>query len=120
VAVGPPDLVVSRIILLPDGRVSVIVANQGPGDFAGQSIFVQVRDLASSSEMLTLQTASLRAGATITLQTQSFRIEREQDVQAIVDPFGNVTEASDANNQLQATLAPVPTPTPTPLPGRER
>ncbi len=115
--VGPSDLVVSGISLLPDGRVQVTVGNRGPGDLVGKAIFVSVRDLTLRGEQLSLQVASLPVGGVVTLQSSTFRIDRETDVQAIVDPFGNVTDPDRSNNQITVTLAPGPGVGPTRLPG---
>jgi len=111
--VGPSDLAVNRASLLPDGRVQVIVGNRGPGDLVGRSIFVAVRDLTLRGEQLSSPIATLPVGGVVALQSQVFRIERETDVQIIVDPFGNVTDPDRSNNQLTVTLSPAPVPTPT-------
>jgi len=110
---GPSDLVVNRASLLPDGRVQVIVGNRGPGDLVGRSVFVAVRDLTLRGEQLSSPIATLPVGGVVALQTQVFHIERETDVQIIVDPFGNVTDPDRSNNQLTVTLSPAPVPTPT-------
>ncbi len=105
---GPTDLVVSRVSLLPDGRVAVTVGNRGPGDLVGKAIFVSVRDLTLRGEQLSTQVATLPVGGTITLTSTTFRVDRETDVQAIVDPFGNVNDPDRSNNQTNVTLAPAP------------
>jgi hypothetical protein len=114
---GPVDLVVVSMRLLPDRRVSVTVANRGPNDLAGFTIFVQVRDLGARSEMVSAAVPSVRVGSTVTLETGTFRVSGEEAIQAIVDPFGSVPEVDRTNNLLQITLAaPPPTSTPTPGP----
>jgi hypothetical protein len=110
---GPTDLVVTRASLLPDGRVQVLVGNRGPGELAGKSVFVVVRDLALRSEQLVAQPSVIPVGSLITLQTQAFRVERETEVQVIVDPFGNLNDPDRSNNQLNLTLSPAPGVTPT-------
>jgi hypothetical protein len=111
---GLPDLVISRMDVLPDLRVSITVANRGLGDVSGYPIFVQVRDLGTKSEMISTPLVTLRVGQTMTLQTQTFRVEGEQEVIADVDPFETIPEINERNNTLQATLAPPITPTATP------
>jgi hypothetical protein len=115
---GPVDLVVVSMRLLPDRRVSVTVANRGPGDLSGFTVFVQVRDLGARSEMISANVPIVRVGSTVTLETGSFRVTGEEAVQAIVDPFGSVPEVDRTNNLLQITLAAPPatsTPVPTPI-----
>jgi hypothetical protein len=108
------DLVLNRISLLADGRVSVVVGNRGPGDIADQIIMVSVRDLGSRSEQL-LSARDLPVGATVTLQTQSFVINQETEVFAIADPSATLRDSNRSNNTLSALLSPpIPTPTPTP------
>jgi hypothetical protein len=104
---GPADLVVSRATLLADGRVQVVVGNRGPGDVIGKSIFVIVRDLTLRSEQLVSQ-QGVPVGSLVTLQTSTFRVEREMDIQVIVDPFRSISDPDTTNNQLSLTLAPAP------------
>jgi hypothetical protein len=111
--VGPSDLAVNRASLLPDGRVQVIVGNRGPGDLVGRSIFVAVRDLTLRGEQLSSAIATLPVGGVVALQSQVFHVERETDIQIIVDPFGNVTDPDRSNNQITVTLSPAPVPSPT-------
>lgn len=116
---GPTDLVVISVRLLPDRRVSVTVANRGPGDLVGFTVFVQVRDLGVRSEMLTSVSPTMRVGSTLTLESQTFTISGEETIQAIVDPFGAVPEVDRSNNQLQVVLAVPVAPTLTPTPAGE-
>lgn len=109
---GLPDLVVTAVRVASDRRVSVTVANRGPGDLVGFTVFVQVRDLTGRSEMMNAPVPAFRAGATLTLETTVFRIAGEQTIQAIVDPFGTVPEADRSNNSTQVVLAAPVTPTP--------
>jgi hypothetical protein len=110
-APGPTDLVVNRLSVLPDGRVSVQIGNRGPGDLVARQVFVQVRDLASAAETL-IFSGSIASGDTITLTSSNFRIVAEIEVLAIVD-FGNsLDDPNRGNNSLRQTLAPLPTPTP--------
>lgn len=116
---GPPDLFVSRVSLLSDGRVSVTVGNRGPGDLVGQAVFVIVRDLGVRSEQLVSRLGNLRVGETITLVTSSFRVTSDEGetIQAIADPHDNADDVNRSNNVMQLTLvAPPHTPTPLPIP----
>jgi hypothetical protein len=113
---GPPDLVVSRMEVLPDGRVAITIGNRGPGDLTGQILHIQIRNLAERAELITTPRVSLRAGQTLTVQTEVFRVVGEEEVVATVDPFGTLREADRANNTLQVTLVQPRTPTPTPAP----
>jgi hypothetical protein len=108
---------VNRVQLLPDGRVSVTVGNRGPGDLEGFTIFVQVRDLVGRSEMLRSAVAGLDVGATLTMETSSFRLTEETNVQVSVDPFHSAPDPDRSNNATQVTLSPPrPTATATPRP----
>jgi hypothetical protein len=118
-APGKPDLVITRVGLLPDRRVSVTVTNRGPGDLVGFTVFVQVRDLGSRSEVMSAPLPSLRVGQTITLETSTFEITGEETIQAIVDPFGSISEADRTNNTMQVVLAAPVSPTRTPLPATD-
>jgi hypothetical protein len=99
--------VINRASLLSDGRVQVVVGNRGPGDLVGKTIFVLVRDLTLRSEQLMSQ-ATLAVGSLVTLQTQTFRVEREMDIQVIVDPFRSTGDPDPNNNQISVTLSPAP------------
>jgi len=109
--VGPTDLVINRLTVLPDGRVSVQIGNRGPGDIVGRQILVQVRDLASAAETL-IFSGSIASGDTVTITSTNFRVSSVGDVLAIVD-FGNShNDPNRGNNSMTQTLAPVPTATP--------
>jgi hypothetical protein len=84
-----------------------VVGNRGPGDVIGKSIFVIVRDLTLRSEQLVSQ-QGVPVGSLVTLQTSTFRVEREMDIQVIVDPFRSISDPDTTNNQLSLTLAPAP------------
>ncbi len=111
---GPPDLAVTSLSLLPDGRVSVVVGNRGPGRLEGLQVFVQVRDLTTRGELLISGLTTIGVGGTLSLQSSGFRVTQETDVQAIVDPFATTTDGDRSNNPLQVTLAPPLRPTRTP------
>jgi hypothetical protein len=111
---GPVDLLVTRVGILPDRRVSVTVANRGPGDLVGFTIFVQVRDLGIRSEVISTPLSILRVGQTLTVQTTTFLITGEEMIQATVDPFSSVPESDRTNNTMQVVLAAPLPPTPTP------
>ena len=113
--VGPTDLVINRLTVLPDGRVSVQIGNRGPGDIVGRQILLQVRDLASAAETL-IFSGSIASGDTVTITSTNFRVTSVGDVLAIVD-FGNShNDPNRGNNSMTQTLAPVPTATPVPTP----
>ena len=113
-ASGRPDLVVMSISLLPDGRVEVVIGNSGPGELVDLSIFVRVSNLASQAELLISLPVRLGAGGTIALETTTFRVLTETEIQARVDPFASTPDVDRSNNFLQVKLTPPPTPTPTP------
>jgi hypothetical protein len=106
---GPTDLVVTRISILSDGRVSVVVGNRGPADVIEAAIAVQVSGGGLAPEMLSVH-QSLRVGQTVTLNTASFRLVHEAEVFAIVDPGGELTDPNRGNNTLSIPLVPQPTP----------
>jgi hypothetical protein len=110
------DLVVNRISRLPDGRVSVMVGNRGPGSLDGQITLVVVRDLAANSEQLFI-TQDLPVGAAVTIQTRALAFDRETEVQVLVDPGASTRDPDRSNNFLSAILSPPPAVTPTPRVG---
>jgi hypothetical protein len=111
-----PDLVVTSVRLLGDGRVSVTIANRGPGELSGQQVFVSVRTLGGAGEQLMTPLVTLRPGAVLSIETSEFRIRAPTEVQAVVDSLGAIKETDKTNNVIQVDLAPPPTPTPTPTP----
>lgn len=111
---GLPDLAVTALKLLPDRRVAVTVANRGPGDLTGFTVFVQIRNLAGRSEMVTASPAIFRVGSTITVESTTFDVSGIETVQATVDPFGSAPDADRGNNALQLELAVPITSTATP------
>jgi hypothetical protein len=113
---GPTDLAPTGVSLLADGRVSVVVANRGPGDLTGNAIFVTVRDLALRGETVITDT-NLAFGSSLSVQTQTFRVTRDTEVQVIVDPNGGLQDPNRSNNTVTVTLRPVGNPTP--VVGRE-
>lgn len=114
---SPPDLVITRLSVLPDGRVAVTVANRGPGDLRSGSIHVQIRNHAGRSELITTPLVTLRAGGTLIVETEIFRVLAEEEVIATVDPFGTLGEIDPNNNTITVVLVPPPPPpTPTPTP----
>lgn len=113
---GSPDLVVTGLSLMADGRVNVTVGNRGTGPLTGQAVFVLVRDLATRSETVSTGLGTLNPGETTTLTTTTFRVGEEAEVQAVVDPYGSAPDTNRTNNMLSATLAPAPTPRPTATP----
>ena len=112
------DLVVTRVALTADRKVSVTVGNRGPADLSGQSVFVLVRDLTVRSEQLVSAAVTLRVGGTLTLQTQYLEVDDETDIQATVDPSTTLRDPDRTNNTMSVTLRPPARPTPTPTPQR--
>lgn len=113
---GPTDLAPTAVSLLPDGRVNVVIANRGPGDLTGNAIFVTVRDLALRGETVMSDT-NLALGSSLSVQTQTFRVTKDTEIQVIVDPNGGLQDPNRSNNTLSVTLRPVRSPTP--ITGRE-
>jgi len=111
---GPVNLVMSRVMLMPDGHVRVIVGNIGPGDLLEQQVNVVVRDLNARSELIISPQRGLAVGETITLTTAYFVVQSEVTVQAVADPSSNINDPDRSNNALSVTLTPPPQPTPTP------
>jgi hypothetical protein len=116
---GPPDLNVISISRLNDGRVRVVVGNQGPGDFVALQLFVLVREGNASSELIIRDIQRLAVGATIAVETSDFRVTREAEIDAIVDPSSSTNDANRGDNFLRVVLAPPRTPTPTATPARD-
>jgi hypothetical protein len=111
VPTGPPDLVPTSATLLPDGRITVVVGNRGPGDAMGQPIFISVRDLTLRGEQI-IGVSNLRAGSTFVVQTQTFKVDSATAIQVVVDPSGSIQDGDRGNNTLTVTLSPPPTATP--------
>ena len=109
------DLVVEGVTRLSDGSVQVLVGNHGPGDITNELVVVLVRDLAIRREQI-LSSRPLRAGATITVQTSRFRVEREMALEVVIDPSTTLNDHDRSNNSRRVTLSPPPTPTPTATP----
>jgi CARDB len=112
---GTPDLVVTSLSVLADGRFSAVVTNQGDGELKGFAIFVQFRDLASKSELVR-EEADLAPGESITIRSSAFRLTQDAQIQAIVDPTSSIAESDETNNVLQRLLQLPKTPTVTPTP----
>jgi hypothetical protein len=111
---GPFDLTVTRVSVLDDGRVSVVIGNRGPGDFFAQLVFVLVRSTTGESEQIVGEVGRLAVGATMTLHTAHFRIAGTRDIDAVVDPSASTGDTDPSNNTMRVTLiAPTPTPEPT-------
>jgi hypothetical protein len=111
----PTDLVVNRVTRLDNGRVRVVVGNQGPGVLEDEIVIVVVRDLAANSEQLFI-TSDLAVGATLTIETRALSFDRETDIQVIIDPGNSTRDPNRSNNVLNATVSPPPSATPTPRP----
>ena len=109
------DLFVEGVTRLSDGTVQVLVGNHGPGDITNELVVVLVRDLAIRREQI-LSSRPLRAGTTITVQTSTFRVERETALEVMIDPFATLNDHDRSNNSRRVTLSPPPTPTPTATP----
>jgi len=105
--VGLPDLVVTALKRLADGRVAVIVSNEGATLAAPGSIRVRIADEAGAGgETVTvaLPTFGLQARASLTLTTSVYTVTTSQTVVATVNPDGAIAEKSLANNTLQVTI----------------
>jgi len=57
---------------------------------------------------VTAATTELRAGASLTLVTSVYRVEKDQIVIATVNPNGSVTEKSLTNNTLRVEIDVAP------------
>lgn len=113
---GPtsPDLAVGAVSRLPDGRVRVVITNKGNADLTGHQVMVIVADPTTRSETLRAPGIGLRAGASVTLESDTFTVQAPMTVIVTVDPSFSYPDSSRANNTLTTTLAPPTTPTPTP------
>ncbi|HWO73703.1 MAG TPA: SH3 domain-containing protein [Dehalococcoidia bacterium] len=98
-----PDLVVLSASLRPDGRVSAVVGNTG-GRMEQTFFFVQFIDRRGQAEMVTV-TQSVAQGGAVTVVSDTFRPRPGEAVRITVNPFGDMREASTANNTLETTLA---------------
>jgi uncharacterized protein YraI len=110
----PPDLTVTRASRLPDGRVQVVVTNRGASDLVDHQIMVVVADPTTRSETLRAPGTGLRAGQSITLESDTFVVTEPTSVIVTVDPSFSYPDAERGNNTLTAPLAPPVTPTPVP------
>ena len=78
-----------------------------------------VADPTTRSEILRAPGTGLRAGESITLESDSFLVTDPTSVIATVDPSFSYPDGDRSNNTLTITLAPPTTPVPTPTPGGE-
>lgn len=111
---GQPDLMVSRTTRLADGRVQVVVTNKGSGDLVGHQVMAVVADPTTRSETLRAAGTGLRAGESVTLESDSFLVTASTSVIATVDPSYSYPDSDRSNNTLTSTLAPPAVATPTP------
>lgn len=111
---GQPDLLVARTSRLADGRVQVVITNKGSGDLVGHQVMVVVADPTTRSEMLRAAGTGLRAGESITLESDSFLVTTPTSVIATVDPSYSYPDTDRTNNTLTSSLAPPALATPTP------
>jgi len=98
-----PDLVVLSASLRGDGRVSVLVGNTG-GRMEQGFFFIQFIDRRGQSELVTV-TQSVGQGGAVSVVSDTFRPRPGEPVRVTVNPFGDMREASTANNTLETTLA---------------
>jgi uncharacterized protein YraI len=115
----PPDLAVTRTSRLSDGRVQVVVTNRGASDLVDHQIMVVVADPTTRSETLRAPGTGLRAGQSITLESDSFLVTEPTSVIVTVDPSYSYPDGERGNNTLTTPLAPPVTPTPVPTVGGE-
>ena len=113
---GPPDLAVTAASRLSDGRVRVTIINRGSGDLVGHQVMAIVADPTTRSETLRAPGTGLRAGESITLESDSFLVTEPTPVIATVDPSFSYPDGDRSNNTLTVSLGPPPTPAPTPDP----
>jgi uncharacterized protein YraI len=111
---GSPDLAVSRAALLPDGRVQVVVTNKGSANLVGHQVMVVVADPTTRSETLRASGIGLAAGASVTLETDSFVVTAPTSVIATVDSSYSYPDSDRSNNTLTTSMAPPSAVTPTP------
>lgn len=104
-----PDLVVSAVQRLADGRLAVTVSNQG-GDLRDRFIRVRVGDIVGEYEDLTAPRTELAAGASVALTTSRYVVLADKTVVATVNPDGSAPEQSLANNTLQVKIEVPPSP----------
>lgn len=104
-----PDLVISAVQRLPDGRLSVTVTNRG-GDLRDRFIRVRVGDIVGEYEDLTAPRTELAAGASVDLTTSRYVVLADKTVVATVNPDGSAPEQSLANNTLQVEIKVPPSP----------
>jgi uncharacterized protein YraI len=111
---GNPDLLVTGVSRLPDGRVRVVVSNKGAGDLVGHQVMVVVADPTTRSETLRASGIGLRAGEAVTLESDTFVVTQPTSVIATADPSYSFPDADRSNNTMTVSLAPPAVPTPTP------
>jgi hypothetical protein len=105
---------VVRTTRLSDGRVQVVVTNKGTADLVGHLVMVVVADPTTRSETLRAPAPGLKAGQSLTLESDSFLVTSQTSVIATVDPSYSFPDGDRSNNTLTTSLGPPVSPTPTP------
>ena len=115
---GPPDLTVTNVTVLADGRLQVTIINLGPGSLNGFSIPVLVSSISGASEGWRSSTSGLAAGESAVFETITFLVTERTTVLISIDPGFSLDDGDRSNNSREFSVAPPvqPTPTATPRP----
>ncbi len=115
---GLPDLAITDVIVLNDGRIRITIENLGPGNLSGFSIPVLVTGPRGGGETWRSSTEGLAVGEALVFETETFLITEEATVFIAIDPGSSLDDADRSNNFQELSLSvPVePTPTATPRP----
>jgi hypothetical protein len=98
-----PDLVVTDVSLLPDGRVSARIGNIG-GSLLDGFIFVRFSNTLGEAEVVKAPQTILPAGSVITIISQTFHAKAGDTVRVTANPSGDVRESNGANNSRDITV----------------
>ena len=101
-AFGPTDLALGSVSVTSDGRVAIVVENQGPGDVPNLSVGVT----ADGFPFELLSTGIVRAGEGATLRTSEIQLTESTNIVVTIDPDGALSDVARANNTRSVTLGP--------------
>jgi hypothetical protein len=99
---GPTDLALGALSVDSDGRITVVVQNQGPGNVPG--FVVQVSASGFAPELL--ESSPLLADDGAVLRTSAIQLTERTDVSVVIDPGQVLADVARGNNARSQSLAP--------------
>lgn len=103
---GPPDLVLQDVVVGAAGRITVIIANAGPGPLTGRRVSVVGIDDAGAAVFGELTPPlTLPAGSAVNVEL-TFRTTTTLTLTVVLNADGAVEELTLVNNRRRVTLRP--------------